>query len=386
MKIGIQTAGVCDIKSIKTDVAMLVKIGMETIELELDMEHLSREYYQLLKDALEIQGITVAQIQVPRRDFLLKDQEKLLQEMEKCMDLCEWLGCPYLIVHPFSIALNYENRKTGVEQEEKQNIEFFQKLIVGAKKHHIMICLTNELTNINGHWCMGCCSVAQEAKRYIDYLNEVAGEECFGFCVHMGRMILLSAEVKEMLGILGTRVKCVQLCENDGIRDMTMAPFTSYTIAGQKVWDLFIRGLQEIGYEGSLIATVRGFVGGIPISLKWDTIQWLQRVLSHIREKVNFVHALQLDKKIYLFGSGNGFDNFMKYYGKVCEPVAILDNSKSKWGTRKNGLEICSPQILLQEDKEQIQIVICNIFFLEIEEQLREMGIDNVCRYEEILA
>lgn len=389
MKIGIQTAGVLEAKSVETDIAMLKKIGIETVELELNKEHLSKNYYQSLKNALELQRITISQVHMPALPEVSlggEGTEKMLHIMQECIELCSWLGCPYFIVHPFSVARNYTDRRIGKEQEKNINQDFFKSLISFAKKYQVMICLTNELDNVNGHLCMGCCSTVQEVKEYIDTLNAIAGEECFGFCLHMGRALLLSTDIREMLLMLNNRVKTVQLCENDGIRDMAMPPFTSYTVAGQKYWDGLIRGLQKIGYEGDLIVTVRGFIGGIPSTLKWDTIQWLQKILSHIREKVDFVNVLQSDKKLYLFGSGNGFDNFMKYYGNVCEPVAILDNNQAKWGTRKNGLEICSPQILLQENLERIQIVICNIFFLEIEEQLRKMGIENICRYEELQA
>ena len=75
------------------------------------------------------------------------------------------------------------------EEEWEVNIAFYRELIPLLKECGVICCLENM-------WCqdwktkkiyMGICSDMEETNRYIDTLNELAGETCFGFCLDIGR-------------------------------------------------------------------------------------------------------------------------------------------------------------------------------------------------------
>ena len=68
--------------------------------------------------------------------------------------------------------------------------------------------------------------------------------------------------------------------------------------------------------------------------------------------------------------------NYIKCYGGRYQPLFTCDNNQELWGTRFCGLEVSSPERLKELPKDCV-ILICNIYYREIEQQLRGMGIEN---------
>ncbi len=66
----------------------------------------------------------------------------------------------------------------------------------------------------------------------------------------------------------------------------------------------------------------------------------------------------------------------MKNYGTKYRPLFTCDNNSALWGQTFEGLEIKNPKELLNLPKDTA-IIICNVFYREIESQLREMGVQN---------
>lgn len=87
------------------------------------------------------------------------------------------------------------------------------------------------------------------------------------------------------------------------------------------------------------------------------------------------------NKTVVLFGAGMMFDDYMEKKGKEYPPTFIVDNNSAKWGTTKHGIPIRNPEDILKLDKEQRVIIICNIYFRQIEDQLRKMGITDYFIY-----
>lgn len=82
------------------------------------------------------------------------------------------------------------------------------------------------------------------------------------------------------------------------------------------------------------------------------------------------------DKRV-LFGAGNMCRNYMKCYGEKYPPLFTCDNNSKLWGTSFEGLAVKSPEELKNLPKDCC-VVICNIYYREIESQLRGMGIENI--------
>ena len=86
-------------------------------------------------------------------------------------------------------------------------------------------------------------------------------------------------------------------------------------------------------------------------------------------------------KKIYLFGSGNYSEQFIRQFGDCYDIAGIVDNNESKWGTKLSDIEISSPEIL-REIQSPFRVFICIKFFDAVLEQLKSMGIKNLAVYD----
>ena len=77
-----------------------------------------------------------------------------------------------------------------------------------------------------------------------------------------------------------------------------------------------------------------------------------------------------------LFGAGNMCRNYMKCYGEQYPPLFTCDNNRNIWETDFCGLMVRPPEAL-NDLPEECAVFICNIYYREIEAQLRQMGIKN---------
>lgn len=202
------------------------------------------------KAAFEKYGIKIAQCHAPF-PLWIKDRPEfndyMIAVMEKICAVCEFIGCPAIVAHGITRTLK--------EKEWETNIEMYSRMIPAAKKHGVTICLENLFTGFHGHIVGGTCSTAEEAVRYIDTLNEMAGCECFGFCLDTGHANLVGANIRQYLDTLGHRLTCLHIHDNNGVEDLHMLPYTQTHNWGQHTyldWEGFISGLRDIGYKGSL--------------------------------------------------------------------------------------------------------------------------------------
>lgn len=70
----------------------------------------------------------------------------------------------------------------------------------------------------------------------------------------------------------------------------------------------------------------------------------------------------------------------METYGEKYPPLFTCDNNPKLWATEICGLEVRTPEAL-KDLREDCGIFICNIYYQEIEAQLREMGIHKNIEY-----
>ncbi len=67
-------------------------------------------------------------------------------------------------------------------------------------------------------------------------------------------------------------------------------------------------------------------------------------------------------------------DHYFRHFGKRYPPYLIIDNASQKWGTNKNGLTIYSPDILCNYKSNEIHLIICNIYVVDIASQIKKIG------------
>lgn len=87
--------------------------------------------------------------------------------------------------------------------------------------------------------------------------------------------------------------------------------------------------------------------------------------------------SVQHTQKLVLFGTGHYFDLYMDQYGNYRKPDYVVDNDSSKWNTSKGDVKIINPDVLRDENTDEILVIICCKKFDEIKKQLISMGIRN---------
>lgn len=151
-----------------------------------------------------------------KREDLNDLLERLAQES---IEICGRIGCRYLIVRPLF---------AGILSEDiwEQNRAFYLGLAQHAKKCGVQILLENQCKDFNGHLVRGLCSDGRQTVRWVDALNEAAGEECFGFCMDVGVCNLCGQNMYDFIMALDNRLKAVILRDCDGNSESALLPFT----------------------------------------------------------------------------------------------------------------------------------------------------------------
>ncbi len=270
---------------------------------------------------------------------------------------------------------NYENIPTAELWED--NRKKYLALAGWANENGIKILLENQCKEIGGHFVRGVCSDAVQACEWIDALNEDAGEKCFGFCLHVGSANLCGQNMYEMIKVLGDRLEAVILTDGDGHEACALLPFTcSRKGKSSTDWLGLIRGLREMNFDGELIVDYSDTAAAFSPILRPQLLQLVKATGDYFKWQIELQRLLSKYSSRVLFGAGNMCRNYMKCYGEEFPPLFTCDNNQKLWGTFFEGLEIKNPEELKTLPKD-CAIFICNIYYREIEKQLRDMGIEN---------
>ena len=282
---------------------------------------------------------------------------------KESIKLCGKYGIEKLIVPPICIG----------DGDDK---EFYLSLLPITREHHVKILLENQCKNINGHFVRGKFSDAYEVRTL---LTELRGTEeaCFGFAYNFSNMNLCGQNPYEFLTALKDDANAVLLSDNDGEQDARLLPFTSASLKGCNVdWTNLVRGVRASGFDGDVVLEYADSAKAVSPLLK-------PSFLSYAKEMGNyFLWQFEMEKTIakyssrVLFGAGNMCRNYMLNYGDQYPPLYTCDNNSANWGKNFEGLEVKNPEELKALPKDTA-IFICNVYYREIEAQLKEMGITN---------
>lgn len=272
LKIGVQSYGWYEEKNPEASFAFIKSCGFETVDFNIDtyipVNEMAKQptgpyhsffdqteeeflsYFAPMKAAAEEQGISFSQLHGPDKLWFPERSELndyLIGVFEKCMAVCAFLGAPALVVHPI--------QRPTKKEEFACNMAAYRRLIPAAKKYGVKICLENLFVHRGGMAIEAPVSDGAEACLYIDTLNEMAGEECFGFCLDVGHAVLLRRRLGDFVRALAHRLTILHLHENDGRFDEHSLPYTGVCDwSGTRGcdWDGLVEALGEIGYRGDL--------------------------------------------------------------------------------------------------------------------------------------
>lgn len=351
--------------------------------LEKDSEHLTAKIAfepGLLKESVELYKAQCKKLgfshTIGRAPTLLANTERedldwLIYKLTiSSIEICAEAGCRYILVEPL---LKYGNTK----EDRERNIEFYLSFAKIAKEKEIKILIRNSYRNHNGSLVRGEFSDVYRLSSFVDELNKKAENDTFAICMDIGVCNICGQNMYDFAVCLGDRIKAVIVRENNGVLDNSLIPFSYASGAvSQLDWLSVIRGLRAIDFDGELIYQFGDSQHGTTHLLRADVICYAKKVIDFLVWQIEIERVIKKYSSRVLFGAGNMCRNYMKCYGEEFPPLYTCDNNSAIWGTMFEGLEIKNPSALLELPPE-CAIFICNVFYDEIEEQLKEMGIKN---------
>jgi len=309
-------------------------------------------------------------------DSKRKDSQKVLYRLTiETIRACVLAGSKYVIIYP-----QYLDIRSEVEYQKC--FEWYASYIEELKKAKITALIPNvPCVSHDGRYKRGFFSDGHELNKLINQLNQKADQEMFGLCLDIGVCQLLGQNVFEFVTLINKRIKAVMFRENDGIYNVSWIPFmTSYNGGGRQDWDAVIRGLREIKFDGPLMLSFGDSDRAVTHLLRKQLLSLEKNMGDYFVWQISMEKVIQKYSNRVLFGAGNMCRNYMKYYGEKYPPLFTCDNNSSLWGSTVCGLVIQNPKSL-KELPEECAIFVCNIYYREIEAQLRDMGIRNPIEY-----
>ncbi len=347
--------------------------GDRTKREPFDGERMRQRFGQLV-DGLREKGLQASLGTAPYLAWNTKRKDLddlLLRAVGESIRACEEAGCGAVVIRPL-----FSGVEAGCEWEV--NRAWYLELARACQRGGTKLLLQNLCHNRNGHLVRGVCADGQEAAKWVRDLNMEAGQGRFGFCLDTGACNLGGQDMQEALLSLGDCLEAVILRDNDGINEASMLPFTAVS-GGQPSTDWLgvVRGLRRICFDGYLVLDFSSTAGSFSPILRPQLLALAKAVAEYFRWQVEIEAALGKYRSIVLFGAGNMCRNFMKCYGKEYPPLFTCDNNPSLWGSEFCGLEVRPPDALKGLPGD-CGVFICNIYYREIEEQLRGMGLGNI--------
>ena len=283
MKLSVQTFGTLEIIGIEEGMKAIADAGFDALDFGLDgfykwndltsgkkCEFFEEENFYAYVDKIKAEAdkynISIGQIHAPFPIFVPKSpegSENVKADIAKSIEACARVGCPRIVIHPiFDGSARFPSMTK--EEEIKANMEYYASIIPLLKEHGVVCCLENMWGQ---DWktkkaYTASCSEIGEVINYIDKLNEIAGERCFGFCLDVGHLVMLGQDPCYWVEKLGDRLEALHVHDNDGVDDLHILPYL-----GCVNWDRFIKGLRKIGYSRNFSFEVSSFNRRFPKEL-----------------------------------------------------------------------------------------------------------------------
>ena len=204
------------------------------------------EQYALAKAA----NIEVGQVHAPSHTYKYRDfsQDEINEGLRRAIVAASVMHAPYLVLHPAQ-PLEWAD-DTDPEYTKEVNYNIFSSLIPTAREYGV----TLALENMPAHVKHIPCSTPEEWRDYVDMMNS----DCFAACFDSGHANMArnyaemthKYETDDYVRILGKRIKCVHIHDNDGNGDDHTILGTCTT--GNIRWKPLLSSLKEIGYAGNM--------------------------------------------------------------------------------------------------------------------------------------
>ena len=240
-------------KEIGADAVDMDLLGYSVIKEEsiyAESDEKIEEYFRGLKSFADSLGIEIGQTHGRIRGFknIPEDDELLLRDARLDCLATAALGAPYCVMHT-TTSINM-----GADPDpalmRKLNFDMFKGILPHAKKYGIKIATETFGDAVK----FSACDFFGNMEQFMGGFEDVAAltEYADNFCVCMDTGHTNKATrygnptAAEAIRLLGKRIECLHLNDNDTLTDQHKIPMTG-TINWSEVFD----ALDEIGYKGN---------------------------------------------------------------------------------------------------------------------------------------
>lgn len=183
----------------------------------------------------------------PRRPEIL---DYAIEIYKNVIRFCAAVDCPRIIIHGISRQQSYKNMTN--DECYALNRRLYESLIPTLREvGSVTVCLENlpMWDNYGGKTILtgGCYTNPITTASELDSLNEMAGGNYFGFCLDTGHLHICRTPFYDFIPTVGKRIVAFHIHDNDQTNDLHMMPYS-----GTIRWDVFLRELKAIGYDGDL--------------------------------------------------------------------------------------------------------------------------------------
>ncbi len=198
-----------------------------------------KQYFELLKDmktvAIEA-GIEFNQMHGNIATITAKEKYVVDDFFIRQLLTCRELDCKYLVIHPYTdgYILNADSHDAIFDKNKR----LLELLLPKAKEYGVTICLEN----LPFRW-YEMCRVTQ-VKKLITEFND----KNLKACLDTGHANVMRENVYDSIKLLGNDLKVLHVHDNYGGDDDRHY----YPYRGNVDWDGFYKGLNEIGFKGTL--------------------------------------------------------------------------------------------------------------------------------------
>ncbi len=184
-------------------------------------------------------------------DDLNHNFDFVVDQQIKCIMATHWLGAKYCVIHPPILP----GRKYDLKVQENYDftIEFYSKLIPALEKYDVYCCIENMFAGDwqHRHMCSTICSHAEEMVALCEQLGDR-----FRVCLDIGHSVLAEQNPAEMIRVIGDKLACLHVHDNDGVGDLHTYPFavvgTKHNFKPMRVnWYEVMEALDEVNYQGN---------------------------------------------------------------------------------------------------------------------------------------
>jgi len=305
LKVGVQSAGWYDKNDPLSSFEYIKSCGFEAVDFNIDYYMKTSklvkegiyptifdeptekvlEFFAPLKEASEKTEVPICQMHAPFPVWYEGEDEvndHIVMALDKCFAVCEYVGCPAIVVHPVSGPTR--------EAEWNANLMLYRSLIPIIQKYKgVKICLENIFGRHANRLIEGRFSNASDACRMIDLLNGEAGGDYFGFCLDVGHANLTRRNVKEYIRALGPRLTILHIHDNTGAEDLHLIPYSYLATYSEHIcdWAGFVEGLKEINYPGVIMFETFRIFSAYPKAVHTEALKLISAIGHYWAELID---------------------------------------------------------------------------------------------------